>query len=262
MKNHWLLVVILTVATALRLANLDPAPYFSDMDWFFTSARQALTTGYLPILGITASITWLHQGPLWTYLLLLPTAIGLPPQILTIIAGVAAVALAYFAARPVAAVILALLPFAVTVSQTAYHTSLIPLLFFLSFLCFCRRRLFLAGLFVGWLYQAHLLTFIYWPLWLYLVLKLRLRLPPVLLGFGLGILPFIIAGPVQLFGIFVWLAKQLLAGFSGVSSGISTAYWVVLLPGLILALGWVIKWLSAYRNSFGQKRDAEPTRVS
>ena len=247
MKKHRLLLVILIVATGLRLVGLDQPPKFSDMDWFFTSARQTLATGHLPILGITASITWLHQGPLWTYLLLLPTAVSLPPQLLTAVAGVAAVALAYFAAGPVAAALLALLPFAVVTSQTAYHTSLIPLFFFLSYLCLTRRRLFLGGLFIGFLYQSHLLTFIYWPLWVILARKMpKLQ---ITLGIILGILPFILAGPIQTFGIFIWITKGLLNGFN-VSSGISTAYWQVLLPGGILLLGTVIKWWHAHWHSF------------
>lgn len=90
MRRYWDLIAILVLAGALRFVDLDKAPYFADMDWFFDSARQALVSGEVPVLGITASITWLHQGPLWTYLLLLPTAISLPPQVLTVLAGVMA----------------------------------------------------------------------------------------------------------------------------------------------------------------------------
>lgn len=247
MKGYRLLTAILLVATGLRLVNLNHPLRFSDMEWFFTSARQTLASGQLPVLGITASITWLHQGPLWTYLLLLPTAIGLPPQALTIAGGVAAVALAYWIVGWVPALVLAVLPFAVVASQTAYHTSLIPLFFFLSYLCLSRRRPFLGGLFIGFLYQSHLLTFIYWPLWVILARKLPKL--PITLGIILGILPFILAGPIQTFGIFIWIGKGLLTGWE-VSSGISTAYWQVLLPGGILLLGTVIKWGHAHWRSF------------
>jgi len=251
MRNHFILILI--VAAVLRFGNLAGALYFGDMQWFYNSAAEALKSGHLPILGITASITWLHQGPLWTYFLLLPIAFYFPPQILTALAGAAAVALAYFAAGPVAAAIMALLPFAVVSSQTAYHTSLIPLFFFTAYLCLLRHRPFLGGLFIGFLYQSHLLTFIYWPLFVYMAIKRKLKFGWVFGGFVLGILPFILAGPVQTLGIFVWLVKQLVTGFGGVGSGISTAYWVVLLPLVILLGGWVIKWLGAHHHNFGQK---------
>lgn len=216
-------------------------PHFGDIDWYLAAARQALATGRLPVLGITTSITWLHQGPLWTYLLLLPTALGLDPIVFTAVTAVATIVLAYFTAGLVPALILAFLPFSIVSMLTPYHTSVVPLLFFISYLCLIRRKPFWAGLFIGFLYQSHLLTFIYWPLWWYLLYKRKLGFGICGLGFVIGILPFILAGPVQMLGIFVWLAKQLLTGLSGVSSGISTAYWVVLLPGFILAVGWILK---------------------
>ncbi len=254
LKNKFIrLAAIVAIAAGLRFWGINHPPYFADMGWFFASARQTLISGQLPLLGITASITWLHQGPLWTYFLLLPTAVSLPPQVLTALAGVAAVALAYFVAGPVAAAVMALLPFAVTSSLTPYHTSLIPLFFFLSYLCVTRRRPFLGGLFIGFLYQSHLLTFIYWPLFLYLAVKKKLSILHLASGFVVGVLPFILAGPVQTLGIFVWLTKQILTGFGGVSSGISTAYWQVLLPGGLLLLGRVIKWLHAHRHSFSSQ---------
>lgn len=238
--GHKKLQLILTVALLIRLFWLAHAPHFGDMDWYFDSAR----TERFPLLGITSSITWLHQGPLWTYILKVPVN----PLFFTITSGLLAIALIYYLAGPAAAALMAIVPFAVTQDLTAYHTSPIPLLFFVSFGLMQRKHSFLAGLFIGLLYQSHLLTFIYWPLWLYLIIKYKLRLGICGLGFATGILPFIISGPIQTFGIFIWLTKQLLTGFGGTSSGISTAYWVVLLPGIILALGKVLKLIHAYWN--------------
>lgn len=229
---------IILLALVLRLYALQHPMYFGDMDWFFASAHQALHTGHLPMLGITSSITWLHQGPLWTYFLLVP----LPPIIITLLLGLAAVVLAYLTLGPLGGVLMAIVPLAITQSITPYHTTLIPVFFFLTLACVQRRHSYLTGLFMGFLYQAHLLTFIYWPVFIYLAYTKKLTLPRMFLGFVLGILPFLIAGPVQTFGIFIWLAKQLVTGFGGVSSGVSTAYWVVLLPA---AIG-VLKWIYAY----------------
>ncbi|MDO8487812.1 MAG: hypothetical protein Q7S31_00660 [bacterium] len=246
------LLYILLVAAALRVVHLGPWSQFGDMDWFFVSARQALSTGHLPILGITASITWLHQGPLWTYLLLLPTAFHLPPQALTIAAGITTVALVYLAAGWLPALLLAVLPFSIISDQTAYHTTLIPLFFFVTYFCLIRHKPFRAGLFIGFLYQSHLLTFIYWPLWVYLAVKHKLSWPMLTGGLIVGILPFILAGPLQFGGIFVWLVKGLLTGFE-VSSGVSTAYWRVLLPGGVIIFGAVLKWAYAHWRCFNSK---------
>lgn len=244
------LIIILVVALVLRLINIANIPYFSDIDWFFASANIALRTGRLPMLGITSSITWLHQGPLWTYILLVP----LPPIIFTLSTSIMTVALVFLVAGEIPALFMAVLPFAIIQSLIPYHTAPIPLFFFLSYLCITRKHSYLAGLFIGFLYQLHLLTFIYWPLFVFLGWKNKVRIKHLVLGFTMGILPFIIAGPIQTFGIFVWIIKQVLTGFGGVTSGVSTAYWVVLLPGLILLLGRVVKWMYAYGNRFNSQR--------
>lgn len=41
----------------------------SDQGWFFLAAKDMLLTGNIPLVGITSSHTWLHQGPIWTYIL-------------------------------------------------------------------------------------------------------------------------------------------------------------------------------------------------
>jgi len=54
----------------LRLFNINNGMQFiGDQGWFYLSARDLLIHGNIPLIGITSSHTWLHQGPLWTYLL-------------------------------------------------------------------------------------------------------------------------------------------------------------------------------------------------
>ncbi len=235
------LIIIISTAFGARILMLRYIPHFGDIDWFVNSANVALQTGRLPLLGITASITWLHQGPIWTYMLLVPQAFKFSPISVTVVLGVLTVGLVYFAAGIIPALIMAVLPFAVIQSITPYHTTLISPLFFITYLLIQKRHSILTGLFIGFLYQSHLLTFIYWPLWLFLIFKKQLRLEICGLGFVLGILPFIISGPIQTVGIFIWIFKQLATGFRGANSGISTAYLSVLLPGVILGLGMVLK---------------------
>lgn len=54
----------------LRMFNISNGMQFiGDQGWFYLSARDMLIQGTVPLVGITSSHTWLHQGPLWTYLL-------------------------------------------------------------------------------------------------------------------------------------------------------------------------------------------------
>jgi len=227
----WLAVILGTVLRFYRLPSL--MPFIGDQAWFYLAARDAFLGRSLPILGITASITWLHQGPLWTYLLVPLIAHPVLPALLTSLAGVVSIFLIYFLGGWPTSLLLAMLPLAVLQPRMPYHTSLIPLFSILFFLFLHRHRDFLAGLFLGFLYQLHLLTFIFWP-----VMFFRRRLVP---GFLLGILPFLIAGSVQTFGVFAWIAKHALTGFGG--STISTAYLVVLLVPAILIVSWLIRRL-------------------
>ncbi|KKU03292.1 MAG: glycosyl transferase family 2 [Candidatus Amesbacteria bacterium GW2011_GWA2_47_70] len=230
----WLAVILGAALRFYRFPGL--MPFIGDQAWYYLAARDALLGGRLPLLGITASITWLHQGPLWTYLLVPLIAHPVLPAILTSIMGVVSVYLIYFLGGWPASLLLAVLPLAVLQSRMPYHTSLIPL-FSILFLLFLRRHKdFLAGLFLGFLYQLHLLTFIFWPIMFW-----RRRLIP---GFILGILPFLLVGPVQTFGILAWIAKHSLAGFGG--STISTAYLVVLLVPAILVVSWFLNRLPKF----------------
>ena len=69
-KNHLLLTVILAVGFFLRIFKLNELMAFiGDQGWFYLSARDMLLSGEIPLVGITASHTWLHQGPYWTYIL-------------------------------------------------------------------------------------------------------------------------------------------------------------------------------------------------
>lgn len=244
-KEKALLLAAILIGTFLRFVNLSQnLTLIDDQAWFYLSARDALIYGKFPLLGITASITWLHQGPLYTFMLM-PSFIfsnfsPIAPAYFTGLFTSLNIILLYFLAAKlfnrtaglVAAVIFAFHPFIVLQSRFPYHTT--PVFFFIPifFLLFLKNRLFLAGLFLGFLYQLHLLTFIFW-----VFIK-----PKMLPGFLLGILPFIFVGPVQTFGIFAWIVKHLFTGFSG--SSISGAYQVVLSIPIILSISFLISHFS------------------
>ena len=63
-------LLILFLALFLRIYNIgNGMTYIGDQGWFYLSARNLLIHGRIPLVGITSSHTWLHQGPLWTYML-------------------------------------------------------------------------------------------------------------------------------------------------------------------------------------------------
>lgn len=69
-KESLFVFFLLIFAFLLRIHNLSQNMVFiGDQGWFYLSARDMLLTGQIPLVGITSSHTWLHQGPLWTYML-------------------------------------------------------------------------------------------------------------------------------------------------------------------------------------------------
>lgn len=65
-----LMSAILLLGLILRIYDLSQNMVFiGDQGWFYLSARDLLISGKIPLVGITSSHTWLHQGPLWTYML-------------------------------------------------------------------------------------------------------------------------------------------------------------------------------------------------
>src|SRR3990172_3783075 len=69
-RNNIYVIPILVVGAFLRLDRLgELMAFIGDQGWFYLSARDMLISGNIPFVGITSSHTWLHQGPLWTYML-------------------------------------------------------------------------------------------------------------------------------------------------------------------------------------------------
>lgn len=76
-KYSILLLGIFLISLFLRIYNLQNSMQFiGDQGWFYLSARDLLINGTIPLVGITSSHTWLHQGPLWTYMLSIALLIG------------------------------------------------------------------------------------------------------------------------------------------------------------------------------------------
>lgn len=113
-------------------------PFFSDIGWFYMSAKNMLQTGTIPLVGIPSSHPWLHQGAYWTYLLagglffspnpLQGAYITIGNFILTILL-MYIIGKKFFSARVgvIASIFYAASPLIIMNARMPYHTSIIPL---------------------------------------------------------------------------------------------------------------------------------------
>lgn len=146
--NNLILFSIVIAAVSLRLYKIDEfIPFYGDIGWFYVSARDMLISGNIPLVGITSSHLWLHQGPIWTYILSFifyiydfnPTA----PYYFTAILDVFTLILIYklvkysFSSNAalIASVLYAFSPAVILSARVAYHTSPIP--FFIALFIYC-----------------------------------------------------------------------------------------------------------------------------
>lgn len=147
-KNFLFLFLILVAGFILRILNIENTmPFIGDQGWFYLSARDMVINGQIPLVGIASSHPWLHQGPLWTYLLAgIFWVFGFNPlngAYLAIILGLITVWSVYVVGKEffssgiglISALLYATSPLAIIYSRTPYHTSPIPLFTLLFILC-------------------------------------------------------------------------------------------------------------------------------
>ncbi|OGH23758.1 MAG: hypothetical protein A2958_03335 [Candidatus Levybacteria bacterium RIFCSPLOWO2_01_FULL_38_13] len=255
-KNLLFLTIILFLAALLRFYKLGSTMEFiGDQGWFYLSARDLLLTGNIPLVGITSSHTWLHQGPLWTYILSLIFLISnfnpVAPAYFTAIFSVLSTFLIYrvgtilFSRQTglVSGLLYAVSPLTVLHSRMPYHTTLIPF-FSLLFILFIYKWLSGKAMFfpavilvLSILYNLELSTT---SLWIVLVLFMvygiykkkqfvsKLKNPKIILlsiiGFIVPMLPILIYdfnhGFPQTFKFIAWIGYKFLKffGLPGVGS--------------------------------------------
>lgn len=138
-KYGLLLSIILALGLFLRTYRLDELiPFIGDQGWFYISARDMLLGKDFPLVGITSSHTWLHQGVLWTYVLAILLKLfnfnPLAGFYFTAILGALTVFLVYrigsvmFSPRigVISSFLYATSPLIILHSRMSYHTSPIP----------------------------------------------------------------------------------------------------------------------------------------
>lgn len=223
-KFSVLIFSILMVSLFLRLYNLSISmPFIGDQGWFYLSARDLLIEGKIPLVGITSSHTWLHQGPLWTYMLSVALFLGnfnpLAGGFLTAAFGAGSVFLMYrlgselFSQRIglIAASLYAVSPLIVFFDRMPFDPSPIPfftILYFYSFFKWIKGKNIyfpLIIVFLAILYNLELATFsLFFPLlfiFLYGIYKKKSWIQNILnkkiifysiLGFGTVMAPIIV----------------------------------------------------------------------
>jgi len=180
-KINLLVILIFTIGAFLRLYNIENfMPFIGDQGWFYLSAKGMVLDGQIPLVGISSSHPWLHQGPLWTYMLAgIFWLFGFNPlngAYLTITLGILSILVVYIVGSEMfsrrvglmSAILYATSPLVVIASRTPYHTSPIPLftlLFIFSLYKFIKgnSNFFpLSILFLSILYNLELSTAILW----------------------------------------------------------------------------------------------------
>ncbi|HEY4876693.1 MAG TPA: glycosyltransferase family 39 protein [Puia sp.] len=145
-RRNYLFYLVLLLSIFLLFYRLsDLMPFIGDQGWFYLSARDMLLTGKIPLVGITSSHVWLHQGPYWTYMLAGALWLGhfnpVSGAYVTSLMGLFAVFLVYkigsevFSKRVglIASLFYATSPMILINSRIPYHTAPIGLLTLLLF---------------------------------------------------------------------------------------------------------------------------------
>lgn len=245
-KIHLMLIGILGISAFLNFYKLDKLMIFiGDQGWFYLSARDMLQTGIIPLVGIPSSHPWIHQGPLWTYMLAVALWIfkfnPVSGAYLTSFLGIVTVFILYTTSSflfskkigIISAFLYATSPLIILSSRFAYHTSLIPLfvilytLFLYKWISEKKSLYFsLAILMLAILYNLELATVFLWLIlftlliyglfkkkaWAKVIFE-KFALIRSVLFFIIPIIPMIIYdlnhGFVQTFGFLAWILYKL-----------------------------------------------------
>ncbi len=249
-KQHWLLIAIVMLATWLRVWNIqDQAIFFGDAAHDLWSAKTAVDQGKLPLLGIASSVPRFKQGPVTVWIEMVVYAIFGTELIwyslvFASISIAAVIAIYEISVTQVnlktalgAALILAVMPLAVAHGRVPYHITPIPLMLVLYLYALCRvwkkqnpQNWFWTGLAFAGLFQFELAVTPLFFLVIYVGWQQRSRLKGSFIrsllvlfgGIGLGLWPQIWHDVThrfeQLGGFAIWIMYRLV-GNTGVVAG-------------------------------------------
>lgn len=175
------LLISLLIGFIIRIYKISELmPFIGDTGWFYLSARDLLINTNIPLVGITSSHPWLHQGPLWTYLLsislLLFSFNPVSGVLFPIFLSLSSILLIYlflqqfFSTKSavIACILFTFSPLVILHSRVPYHISVIPffiLAWYYFILLWTRGKkifLYLSFLLIGILYNLELASSIIW----------------------------------------------------------------------------------------------------
>lgn len=181
-RANLLLIAIFLLAIFLRINNIwKGMPFIGDQAWFYLSARDLVLEGNIPLVGITSSHTWLHQGAYWTYLLapvlFMSKFNPVSGAYLSIFLDIFGLLVLYkmiskFFTKKLGfyvALLYASSPLIVANARMPYHTSPVPLLvilllyFLLKWVSGEHKYILAVFLIMSVLYNFNLATVVFWP---------------------------------------------------------------------------------------------------
>lgn len=181
-KKNTILLMIVFLGFFLRVYKIDDfMTFIGDQGWFYLSARDLVLSEHIPLVGISSSHPWLHQGALWTYFLAIVLWLGkfnpVSGAYLSTFLGIVGIILIYkfcsenFSQRIglIASFLYATSALIVVHDRIPYHTSPIPLftiIYFIFLTKWINGRIFffpLIFLILSILYSFELATIIIFP---------------------------------------------------------------------------------------------------
>lgn len=247
-----LLFAILLVSAFLNLYKIqDLMMFIGDFGRDYLAAREMILTGNIPLVGIPSSVVWLHQGPLSIYFIAFALFIGkfhpVAPAIFYGLIGVGSTYLVYRLGKEyfntkvglLSSLFYATSPLIVVSARMPYHTSSIPFfacVFFLLLYKVLQGKAYLifpTFFVLGLLFQLELsngVLFFLLSIILFLFRKRfrRSEITKGVLGFSLGIIPFILYDLTHWFrqtaGFALWVVNRIRLFFGLTLSGQSTTF--------------------------------------
>jgi len=249
-KEKIILILIIFLALFLRIYRLSELMSFGgDAARDFLTARDISLKGQIPLLGCPSSVPWLHQGPLFIYLLGIVLWLGkyhpLAGGYFVGISGVFTVLGVYFLGRKffsvkaglLAAFFYATSPLIIIFDRFPYHLSLVSLFsifFFIALYFSFNNHIFfvIAASLFGLLMQLELSNLVLLPILLIVLLEIREKMKLnffvfSLFAFLIPWVPKIIYdfnnGFTQTIGFIAWIFHKLplFSLFFGSQEGIS-----------------------------------------